>query len=212
MTKGYTLYGRPGSGSSVCEAVLALSGLPYDIIDIERWGDSAPPAELLAINPLGQIPTLVLPDSSVMTESAAITLYLADLAPHANLAPLTTDALRARYLRWMVYLAANSYMTVLRIYYADRYSTHDDGGAGVKAAASERNAFEWSVFADALGEGPYILGNQISAVDLYAAMLVTWEENHNAFYRRHPNVKRLCKAVAEHPVIAPIWQRHGIVV
>lgn len=212
MTKVYTLYGRPGSGSGVCEAVLALSGLPYEIIDLERWDQGAAPAELLAFNPLGQIPTLVLPDGSIMTESAAITLYLADLAPQANLAPSLTDPLRARYLRWMIYLAANSYMTILRIYYPERYSTHDDGGAGVKAVASERNAFEWSVFADALGEGPYILGNQMSAVDLYVALLVSWEEDMDAFFLRHPNIKRLYNNVAQHPIIVPIWQRHEMLI
>ena len=29
--------------------------------------------------------------------------------------------------------------------------------------------------ADAVGEGPYLLGGQFSAVDLYAAMLVSWD-------------------------------------
>jgi hypothetical protein len=38
--------------------------------------EKAPPAQE-AINPLGQIPTIVLPDGGVMTESAAITLWLA---------------------------------------------------------------------------------------------------------------------------------------
>ena len=159
MTGMYKLYGRPGSGSGVCEAVLALSGLPHEIIDLNRWGNAAPPAELLAVNPLGQIPALVMPDGGVMTESAAITLYLADIVPDASLAPPLNDPRRAAYLRWMVYLAANSYMTALRIYYPERFSTHSDGGDAVKAAAAvKRNAFEWAVFADALGDGPFVLG------------------------------------------------------
>ena len=68
MTGVYKLYGRPGSGSGVCEAVLALSGLPHEIIDLDRWGNAAPPAELLAVNALGQIPALVMPDGRTMTE------------------------------------------------------------------------------------------------------------------------------------------------
>jgi glutathione S-transferase len=210
MTGGYRLYGRPGSGSGVCEAVLAISGLAFEIADLERWGKAAPPAELLAVNPLGQIPTLVLPDGSAMTESAAITLYVADLVPETGLAPPLTDPRRARYLRWMIYLAANSYMTVLRIYYPERFSTHNDGGTSVKEAALERSAFEWSVFADALGDGPFILGNQMCAADIYAAMLVSWDLDQNALFMRHPNLQRLCAELARHPDIKPVWQRHGM--
>ena len=61
----YKLYGRPGSGSAACEAVLALSGLPHEIIDLERWPLGGAPAEILAISPLGQVPALVLPNGSV---------------------------------------------------------------------------------------------------------------------------------------------------
>ena len=208
MTGIYRLYGRPGSGSGVCEAVLALSGLPHEIIDLDRWGNAAAPAELLAVNPLGQIPALVMPDGGVMTESAAITLYLADLVPEAGLAPPPTGARRAKYLRWMVYLAANSYMTALRVYYPARF-THDvNGGAAVKSAALTRSAFEWQVFAEALAEGPFILGEKMCAADIYTAMLVSWEEDIPAFHALHPGILRLCEGVAADPVVEKVWRRH----
>ena len=207
----FILYGRPGSGSGVCEAMLALCGLPYTIIDVEKNGDGSAPAALLAINPLGQVPVMLLPDGSAMTESAAIALYLADLAPNAGLAPATSHPDRARYLRWMTYLAANSYMTILRIYYSDRYSKAAGGGEAVQRAAIEQSAFEWSVFSDALGAGPFILGGTMSAADIYAAMLASWELDLPGLYLRHPNLERLCGLVAAHPVIRPIWKRHEIV-
>jgi glutathione S-transferase/GST-like protein len=210
MTGVFKLYGRPGSGSGVCEAVLALSGLRHEIFDFDRWGNAAPPAELLAVNPLGQIPALVMPDGGVMTESGAIALYLADLIPDAGLAPLLTDPRRAKYLRWMVYLAANSYMTALRIYYPERFSTRLDDCAGVKAAAIARSAFEWSVFAHALGDGPFILGGQMSAADIYAAMLASWDLDPGALFKRHPSLERLCLEVGKHPTIKPVWLRHEI--
>jgi glutathione S-transferase len=210
MTGKYKLYGRPGSGSSVCEAMLVLTGLPHEIIDLERWVRGAAPAEFLEISPLGQVPALVLPDGSIMTESAAISLYLADLTPEAGLSPPITDPRRARYLRWMVYLAANSYMTALHIYYPERYSTHDDASAGVKAAALDRNSFEWSVFASGLADGPFVLGDQMSAADIYAAMLLSWDLDMAALFKRHPNLQRLFDRVAKHPRIKPVWQRHGI--
>jgi glutathione S-transferase len=210
MTGNYKLYGRPGSGSSVCEAMLELSGLPYEVIDLESWDKDAAPAELLALNPLGEIPALILPGGSVMTESAAITLFLADLSPAAGLAPPLNDPHRARYLRWMAYLAANSYMTARRFYYPDRYSADAGGAAGIKAAALERWDLEWSAYSDALAGGPYILGEKMCAADLYAAMLLSWDLDMETLLKRHPNLRVLYERVASLPALQEIWNRHGV--
>jgi glutathione S-transferase len=209
MSGVYKLYGRVGSGSSVCEAMLALTDLPHELIEIERW-KGKPPAELLAVNPLGQIPALVLPDASVMTESAAILLHLADITPEAKLAPLPSSPERSRYLRWMVYLATNNYMTSLRVYYPERYSTEPNAAAGIKAAALDRCILEWSTFSQALGVGPYILGNDICAVDLYTAMLISWDRDVEALLKRHPNLKVLYDGITSHPRLQSIWKHHGV--
>ena len=190
--------------------MLAIGGFAHEIIDLERWGEGGAPAELLAVNPLGQVPTLVLPDGGVMTESSAIILYLADLAPEAKLAPPMAHPLRGRYLRWMAYLAANSYMTALRFYYPERFTSDSSGGEAVKLAAVERAALEWCVFSDALAKGPFILGREMCAADLYAAMLLSWDLDMDALFKRHPNLQNLYEMAALHPGVAPVWQRHGV--
>ena len=69
------LFGEPGWGSAIVEAQLDWYGIEYDF---ERVGNLFKSAEsrqrLAAVNPLAQIPTLVLADGAVLTESAAITL------------------------------------------------------------------------------------------------------------------------------------------
>jgi glutathione S-transferase len=210
MTGGFKLYGRPGSGSGACEAILALSGLQHEIIDLERWEQGGAPADFLAINPLGQVPALVLPDGSAMTESAAICLYLADLATGTDLAPLPGHSHRARYLRWMVYLAANNYMTALRFYYPGRHTTAPEGADGVKDAAVQRANVEWTVFANAIGKGPFVLGEDMSAADIYAAMLMSWDLDMEALFNVHTALRHLYSAVACHPKIASVWLRHNM--
>jgi glutathione S-transferase len=210
MTGGFKLYGRPGSGSGACEAVMALTGLPHELIDLQRWTPGGAPAGFLALNPFGQVPALVLPGGGVMTESAAICLYLADLAPEAQLAPLPGHSKRASYLRWMVYLAANNYMTAHRFYYPDRHTTAQDGADGVKAAAIQRANFEWTILAGAIGKGPYLLGEEMGAADIYAAMLMSWDLDVPALFKAHPSLKALYSAVARHPKIAPVWRRHDM--
>ena len=113
----FKLYSRANSGSLVVEAILEHVGARYQLIEVEG---GKPSAELIRLNPLGQVPVLMLPDDSVMTESAGMTIYLADIYPEAKLAPSVTSPQRSRYLRWMLFLAANIYMTDLRVYYPDR--------------------------------------------------------------------------------------------
>ena len=199
------LYGRPGSGSGVCEAILALTGANAEIIDLGRWPDGEPPAELVAINALGQIPVLVFPDGTTMTESAAISIYLADMFPKAGLAP-KSDEERAAYLRWMIFMAANLYMTELRIFYPHRYGETES----VVAAARERRLVEWKVLADALGERDFLVGDHMSAADLYAAMLMSWAEDPDDFVHRFPNLGRLYRRVTDVPAVNAVWARHAM--
>ena len=86
-----------------------------------------------ALNPLGQVPALILPDGTVMTESAAIAIHLADLHPQLRLAPAKNSPERALYLRWMIYLAANIYVSDLRIYHPERISADPAHGDAIKA-------------------------------------------------------------------------------
>ena len=79
----YTLYARNGAGSMAPEALLAACGADYKLIVVERMPDGSFPEYFHRINPKAEVPTLVLPDDSVMTESAAMMIYLADLFPAA---------------------------------------------------------------------------------------------------------------------------------
>lgn len=166
------------------------------------------PKMLSRVNPLGQVPVLRLPDGEIMTESAAMSLYLADKYEKAELAPSLASRERAAYLRWTVYLATNIYMTDLRAYYPDRYTTDQNGGKCVKSAALARMAREWDVYAEALGDKPFILGDKMSAADIYAAMLATWNFDVPAFFKKHPNVRTMYDRVTAHPAIARAWGRN----
>ena len=204
------LYGRLGSGSGAVEAIVRLTGIDCEIVDLDRWPEGRPPAELAAVNPLGEVPSLVLDDGSVMTESAAICVYLSDRHPSAGLSPAIADPRRADFLRWMFYLSANVYMTELQAYYPHRYADDATGVEAVRRIAASRKTFQWSVFSGALGEKPYALGEALSAVDIYAAMLVSWVDDLDAFGARFPNLRGLYDRVNRSPAIASVWSRHGM--
>ncbi len=55
----------------------------------------------LAVNPMGKIPA-IKHNAVVITEVAAICLYLADRFPQAQMAPSIGDDRRGSYLRWIL--------------------------------------------------------------------------------------------------------------
>src|SRR5262245_41093535 len=119
----YTLYSHDGSGGFAVEAALVKAGAPYKLVTVDtRKGEQSRP-EYAAINPMRQVPALVLRDGTVMTESAAIVVHFADLFPDKGLAPKPATPAHARFLRWMVFMAANLYEGDLRYFYPDRYTT-----------------------------------------------------------------------------------------
>ncbi|MEZ4237557.1 MAG: glutathione S-transferase N-terminal domain-containing protein [Myxococcota bacterium] len=63
--------------------------------------------EILALNPMGKVPVLVDGDV-VVTEVAAIGLYLADRYAPGRLAPALDDPARGAYLRWSLFAPSRS--------------------------------------------------------------------------------------------------------
>ncbi|MEJ6785588.1 glutathione S-transferase family protein [Aminobacter sp. Piv2-1] len=169
----FTLYGYDGSGSVAVEALLSELGLPFRLKIVGQDAHGEFSSDFKAISPRSQVPVLELPDGSVMTESGAMMIYLADLMPEAGLAPRPSDSRRSHYLRAIFFLAASTYPAYLRFFYPNRYSVNPNGAAGVKAAAEKDIWRDLSILGKLLGKSEWI-GKTFSAADIYAAMLVSW--------------------------------------
>ncbi len=77
----YRLYNRPGSGGFVVEAALALADADFDLVELDSKAGTPLPESFREHNPWRQVPTLILPDGSTMTETAAILIHLAACHP-----------------------------------------------------------------------------------------------------------------------------------
>ncbi|SFO49327.1 GST-like protein [Variovorax sp. PDC80] len=204
----YTLYGAPGSGATPVHAALTLIGLgdQVDTVDIATWEGDAERDRIAGLNPMRQVPALVLPSGELMTESAAILIWLGDRHPEAGLCPAPGDALRAQYLRWMVYLPAAIY---------SMFWVRDDPARLVpdKAAqpamlerSAERVAHCWHLMDTQIAEpSSYLLGERIGMLDLYVAVMSRWTPCRERFYREAPRMAEVVKRVDAEPRLAAFW-------
>lgn len=93
------LYHHPYSRAAAVVWMLEEVGVDYELrfVDLLSGAHKAP--ELMALNPMGKLPILTDGDQ-VVTEVAAIGLYLADRYALGRLAPKLEDPQRGTYLRW----------------------------------------------------------------------------------------------------------------
>ena len=204
----YTLYWAKDSGALAPQVILEECGADYrrEIIDLDSSEETA--AEFLAVNPRAQIPALKLDDGTVLTESAAIALHIADSFPQAGLLPSPGSRERALVYRWLFYAAANLYEGVLRFYYSDRYTTVAAQADQVRDAAQVFVDDCWDLLAAEIVAGPYFLGRQYSVIDPYLLMLTNWHDDRASLFARNPKLERLCNAVRARPAVESIWQSH----
>lgn len=196
MSDRMTLFRFNWAGSAVAEAVAAQAGLPLTLVDVHLEGGAVTADDRIRTrNPANQVPVLELADGTIVTESAAIALYLAELAPEAGLMPPPGTPASGIALRWLFYLAVNGYEPVLRAYYPDRYTADPAGRDGVRDAANARLDQTWADFAGAI-TGPFLLGDRPCVTDLYAKLLSDWGNGTGDLQRRHPRLRELSVALA----------------
>lgn len=128
-------------------------------------GDHKKPA-YMAINPMGKVPTLTH-GGTVITEAAAIAMYLADLFPDAGLAPKVSDTARGTYLRWIVFNQAAVEPAV-----TDLALKREPGSPGMMGYGTYDATID--ALTGALAKGPYILGDTFSAADVIVGSGVRW--------------------------------------
>ena len=97
-----TLHHNPFSRAATVVWMLEEVGVPYDLRFVDFRSNAQKSPELLAMNPMGKLPVLE-DDGTVVTEVAAIGLYLADRYALGRLAPLPNDPARGAYLRWSLF-------------------------------------------------------------------------------------------------------------
>jgi GST-like protein len=200
------LHGCKGCGSTVVEALLELAGVSY-ARSIFDWDDRAAWDRLRAINPLAQVPTLVLDDGTVLTESAGIALWIAERHPDAQLLP-DDPSERALVYRWMVSFATNVYGPVIVGDFPERWVDGEAAHASLKAHAMQRLKDAWLAFEARIAPAPHLLGAGMTVLDVYVAMIARWRPGRAWLAEHCPKAIAAVETTERHPVVASVWARN----
>jgi GST-like protein len=201
----FVVYGAKGGGSVPVEAVLTLLGAPYKVVEATVWESEAERDKVAPVNPMRQIPALVLPSGEVLTESAAILMWLAEQHPEARLAPPLGDPARAAWLRWMTFIPASIYSLYWIRDDPMRLAADDAGAELIKARTAERIAECWRIMDAQVSPGRYILGEALGVLDIYVAVVSRWTPRRERFYQEAPKMAEVVRRVDGEPRLQAFW-------
>ncbi|HDS1040057.1 TPA: glutathione S-transferase family protein [Stenotrophomonas maltophilia] len=204
-----TLYGSVSTASLVVHWLLIELGIEHELVllDFDRCEQKSP--EYLALNPAGVVPTLMI-DGHVLTEAAAIALYLADRHPEAGLLPASGTPARGEAYRWMFW-CANTLQPAYRAWFYPHEAAGEANVAATQAMARQRLEAAWQQMAAHLQtQGPYVLGEAPSVVDFMLVMLMRWSRNMPAPTDSLPVLKVHAQRMKARPSFVETYRREGI--
>jgi glutathione S-transferase len=155
-----TFFHSPNTRSTGALVLLDELGADYKLHALNMKAGEQRKPEYLAINPMGKVPAIRHGDALV-TEQAAVFMYLADLYPEAGLAPAMGDPLRGPYLRWMVYYGSCFEPAVV-----DKAMKREPAPPSTCPYGDYDSMLK--TLTDQLEKGPYLLGEKFTAADVQA--------------------------------------------
>jgi glutathione S-transferase len=165
------------SRAAIVRWMLEEVGEPYDVHLLDKTSEEQRSADYLKINPMGKVPALKHGDA-IVTEAAAICLYLAEAFPQAGLNVPVGDVQRGEFLKWLFFAPSCIEPAVLDVAFP-RKETAPRGAVGYGDFETVMN-----VVADAVREGPHILGERFTAADVLIGSHLGWGQSFGVVPKR----------------------------
>jgi glutathione S-transferase len=189
-----TIYGGAMGSSFRPHWMLAELGLEYDTKRLDMRAGENKSAEYLALNPTGQIPTMVH-DGFVLTESAAMVHYLAEKYDPKFFGPMTPES-HADMLRWQLFILLNVDKNFVTLCYPKWGMPSDP----VKeTAAKEALAKFLPIFEAQLAGKDWVMGADFTVADIVTRSTFNYAELAEVDMAPYPAISAWMKRCAERP-------------
>ena len=161
-----TLFHSPQSRSGGVLTLLEEIDADYELRPLDLQKKESRGSDYLGVNPMGKVPAIVH-DGALVTEQGAVYTYLADLYPEAGLTPAIGDPLRGPYLRWMFFYNASFEPALI-----DRSMKREPAPPSTSPYGDYDTVMK--TLQGQLGDGPYLLGERFTAVDVLWGTALRW--------------------------------------
>lgn len=162
------LYYVPGACSLAPHIAAREARIPFDLemVDLETKKTERG-VDFFQVNPKGYVPALELEDGTMLTEGAAILLYLADQRPERALAPPCESFARYRLLEWLLYLSAEIHKTYSALFSKTEVPDR-------QSIAADRIKRLYILIDEHLGKSQFLLGDTFTIADCYLFVTLYW--------------------------------------
>ncbi|HGN1707331.1 TPA: glutathione S-transferase family protein [Providencia rettgeri] len=191
------LFSNAMSRGNTVDLLLKILDVPYKRIEL-GYGADMHTAEYLAINPMAKVPALVDGDV-VVTETAAICLYLADKFIEKGLAPALNSPKRANYYRWFLFTAGPIESAFIISDLNIKLNEEQQKSSGFGSIERTMACLEIGLNS----AKPFICGEQFTAVDVYVGAFVMFLARYNIM-EVTPAMETYMKSLATIPEIAEV--------
>jgi glutathione S-transferase len=209
-----TLYGVSRSRATRPLWLLHETGTPFTQVPVLQayrltganadWaGLTTTSPDYLAVNPLGQIPALADGDV-VLTESLAITLYLA--RKYGGILGPQSDIETAQMEQWALFAATSVETPALEMFYpiAEGRDKTPEGAALIRVAA-EKLRRPFKRLQDWLASHPYLVADRFTAADINTAECVRYAQGYAALMDEFPAIKDWLDRCQARPAFQTMW-------
>lgn len=190
----YKLYNVKRWGSMGVHLLLEELGVPYQNIWMTKEQVREP--EFRQLSPLGLIPAMGLPDGRTMIESAAMVSFLVTAHPEKGMAPPAGTSDSGMFFSWLHFLSTNIYAAV--DIWTEGSTKLNDQLAIVESHLKQ--------------DGPFMMGEEFSALDIYLFMLTIWgKPSEQAVLEKFPAIANVCMEVRQRPKLKAALEVHGTI-
>jgi glutathione S-transferase len=198
------LYYSPGACSLAPHICLHEAGISHTAEKVDmRKREVSGGRSYRSVNPKGYVPALELDDGQVLTEVAAILVYIADQAPASRLAPPAGEMARYRLLEWLSFIGTELHKG---------FGPLVRPGAPEEFRAMARTKLEGrlQLVAAELDSREYLVGDHFTAADAYLYTVLSWTAFASLELSDWPALERYVQRIAQRPSVQAARKAEGL--